>query len=313
MSNPIKDFAGRRLAETFLYVPEQPFPKTPADFGMSYRDVAFPSRNGPTLSGWLLNEGQSAAIVMTHFGYRANRFGYQPSCQPRLSRPYDHEIEFPRVAEHLVDAGYTVLMYDMRNHGVSGTTETKAGTGGVDERGDVLGAIEFTSRLDGVERIGLLSYCMGANATFFAAGEDPTAFADNKVSALIAMQPLRNGDFINAMGGIPAKLYDEANDHFHQVTGHDLNPEIMSSIAKVPVPTLLLQGRHDPWTNLDFIQETFDTLGADANDGAGIVKELEWLEDTEHRFDGYNWFADHPASMLGWFAAHVGVGVTMES
>ena len=310
MSNPVKDFAGRKLAETFLYPLEQPFPKTPADFGMDYRDVEFPSRNGPMLSGWLVNEGQSAAIIMTHFGYRANRYGYRVSCQPRLTRPYGTDVEFPRVAKHLVDAGYTVLMYDMRNHGISGKTETGAGTGGVDERGDVLGAIEFTVGLDGVERIGLLSYCMGLNATFFAAGEDADAFTDNKVRALVGMQPLRNGDFIHAMGGIPDKLYDEAEEAFKDVTGYSLNPKIMDSIAKVPVPTLLLQGRKDPWTNLDFIDETFATLGRDANDGAGIAKRMEWLEETEHRFDGYNWFADHPESMLRWFHTHVGAATS---
>ena len=197
-------------------------------------------------------------------------------------------------------------MYDMRNHGVSGTTASRAGTGGVDERGDVLGAIEFVAGLDGVERIGLLSYCMGANATFFAAGEDADAFIDNNVRALVAMQPLRNGDFIHALGGIPQELYDEADAYFRDLTGTSLNPEIMSSIAKVPVPTLLLQGSNDPWTDLDFIRETFRTLGNDANDGDGIVKEMEWIEEIEHRFDGYNWFADHPESMLRWFDAHVG-------
>ena len=305
MANPVKDFAGRKLAETFLYPPEQPFPKTPADYGIDYVDVEFPARDGLTLSGWLLNSGQETAIMMTHFGYRANRYGYQTRHQPRLTRPYGEEIEFVRVARHLVDAGYTVLMYDMRNHGLSAKNANGCGTGGVEERFDVLGAIEYAAALDGTERVGLLSYCMGLNATFFAAGEDARAFTRNKVKALVGMQPLRNGDFIHAMGGIPDKLYDEAEEHFTAQTGCSLNPEIIDDIAQVPVPTLLLQGRKDPWTNLDFINETFDSLGRDANDGAGIVKEMEWLEDTEHRFDGYNWFADHPESMVRWFQTHL--------
>lgn len=305
MANAVTNFAGRKLAETFLYPPEQPFPKTPADYGIGYVDVEFPARDGLILSAWLLNGGQDTAIVMTHFGYRANRFGYQTTHQPRLTRPYKREIEFVRVARHLVDAGYTVLMYDMRNHGASAKNATGCGTGGVEERYDVLGAIEYVASLDGVERIGLLSYCMGANATFFAAGEDARAFIDGKVKALVAMQPLRNGDFIHAMGGIPERLYDEAEAHFTARTGCSLNPEIMNEIAQVPVPTLLLQGRKDPWTNLDFINQTFATLGRDANHGAGIDKEMEWLEGTEHRFDGYNWFADHPESMLRWFQTHL--------
>lgn len=305
MANPITNFAGRKLAETFLYPAEQPFPKTPADYGISYSDVEFEARDGLALSGWLLNGGEATAIVMTHFGYRANRFGYQIQHQPRLSRPYKHEIEFVRVAKHLVDAGHTVLMYDMRNHGVSAKNSNGCGTGGVEERFDILGAIEFAASLEGVERIGLLSYCMGANATFFAAGEDAQAFLDNNVGALIAMQPLRNGDFIHAIGGMPERLYEPADAYFKQQTGCSLNPEIMDEIAQVPVPTLLLQGRNDPWTRIDFIDQTFETLGRDANGGRGIVKQMEWLEETEHRFDGYNWFADHPESMLDWFRAHL--------
>ena len=30
-------------------------------------------------------------------------------------------------------------------------------------------------------------------------------------------------------------------------------------------------------------------------------KEMYWLEETKHRFDGYNWFGDHPEKMLECF------------
>lgn len=304
MPEPTTDSPARLLAEMFLQPPAQPFPKTPDDYGIDYVDVEFPARDGLALSGWLLNGGRETAIIMTHFGYRSNRYGYQTAYQPSGSQPYDHEIEFVRVAEHLVDAGYTVLMYDLRNHGISASSTSGCGSGGVDERFDVLGAIEYVAALDGVERIGLLSYCMGANATFFAAGEDARAFVDNNVTALVAMQPLRNGDFVHAMGGVPEEIYAEAAAYFTERTGCSFNPEIMDDVAQVPVPTLLLQGRRDPWTNIGFIEDTFDQLGRHGNGGTGIVKELEWLETTEHRFDGYNWFADHPDSMLRWFQTH---------
>ena len=233
---PSRTSPAENIAETFLYPPEQPFPKTPADYGIDYIDVEFPARDGLTLSGWLLNGGQETAIIMTHFGYRANRYGYQTRHQPRLTRPYGEEIEFVRVARHLVDAGYTVLMYDMRNHGLSAKNANGCGTGGVEERFDVLGAIEYAAALDGTEQVGLLSYCMGLNATFFAAGENARAFTRNKVKALVGMQPLRNGDFIHAMGGIPDKLYDEAEEHFTAQTGCSLNPEIINDIAPGPGP-----------------------------------------------------------------------------
>ena len=36
-----------------------------------------------------------------------------------------------------------------------------------------------------------------------------------------------------------------------------------------------------------------------------VEKEMYWLEETEHRFDGYNWFGDHPEKMLEWFGRYV--------
>lgn len=84
---------GKKIGDTVLYPAEQPFPKTPKDYGIDYRDVEFLARDGIKLSGWLLNETASKVIIMTHFGYRANRFGYQTKYQPRLTKPYKHEIE----------------------------------------------------------------------------------------------------------------------------------------------------------------------------------------------------------------------------
>lgn len=289
---------GHKIGDTVLHPVEQPFPRTPADYGIEYTDVEFEARDGVKLSGWLLNVGGPATIIMTHFGYRANRFGYQPKCQPVLTKPYKHEIEFVRVAKRLVDAGYTVLMYDMRNHGLSGKSKLGVGTGGVDEGHDVLGAVEFIARDDATKgkNIGLLSYCMGANATFYAEGMDPELFASSNVEALVAMQPLTNGEFLRAYG-IKGAILRHAEDHYREHTGVSLDHPIVDHVAKVVTPTLLVQGRKDPWTNLDFIRDVYEAIP--------VEKEMHWLEETEHRFDGYNWFGDHPEKMLEWFAKYV--------
>ena len=39
------------------------------------------------------------------------------------------------------------------------------------------------------KNIGLLSYCIGFNATFYAYAKDADVFADNNVKALVGMQP----------------------------------------------------------------------------------------------------------------------------
>lgn len=287
-------FIGKKIGDTVLYPAKQPFPKTPKDYGIEYKDVEFTAHDGVKLSGWLLNENGKSAVIMTHFGYRANRFGYQTKYQPFLTRPYKKEIEFIKVAKRLVDAGYSVLMYDMRNHGESCESKLGVGTGGYDERNDVLGAVRFVANHQTTKgkNIGLLSYCMGANATFFAQGMDPALFTQSKVKALVAMQPLGNGDFLRAYG-IKGSIFQHAENHYKKHTGISLDHPILDSVAKVVTPTLLCQARKDPWTNLDFINDVYKSIP--------VEKEMYWMEEPTHRFDGYNWFYDHPEKMLEWF------------
>ncbi|MEL7028117.1 MAG: hypothetical protein AAGL49_02660 [Pseudomonadota bacterium] len=294
----LQDLIARKIAHTLLHPVAQPFPKTPADYGVDYEDVSFPARDGVRLSGWLLNSKAAKVVVMTHFGYRANRFGYQPNRQGLLTKPYKHRIEFVNVAKRLVDADYAVLMYDLRNHGESAASRLGVGTGGPDERHDVLGAAHFLSGHAATrgKPIGLLSYCMGANATFFAFEEDAAFFQQAGVAALVAMQPLTNGAFLRAYG-VKGALYNKSEAYFSQQAEVSLDPRILQAIGRTAVPTLLVQARKDPWTDLEFIQSAFDALPAE--------KELHWLDEPTHRFDGYNWFADHPEKMLEWFDARV--------
>ena len=289
---------GRTIGNTVLYPVEQSFPKTPADYGLEYQDVEFLARDGVKLSGWLLNETADKVIIMTHFGYRANRFGYQTKHQPRLTRPYNQEIEFVKVAGRLVATGYAVLMYDLRNHGLSGKSKLACGTGGYDERFDVLAAVEFVANheITKGKDIGLLSYCMGLNATFYAFAEDVDVFVANNVKALVGMQPLGNADFLKAYG-VRGSIYRYADEHYKAHTGIPLDYRIVPAVEKVVTPTLLCQGRQDPWTNLDFINEAYETIP--------IEKEMYWMEEPTHRFDGYNWFYDHPEKMLDWFEKHL--------
>ncbi len=290
---------GEQWAGAFLKPLHQPLNKTPADYGMSYRDVSFQTRDGLTLRGWLAEEDAERVVVMTHFGYRANRFGYQLEYQPEGSVPYEQEIEFPKVAKRLVEAGYAVLMYDLRNHGESDSTELGVGTGGHGERFDVIAAVEFVASNPGTrdKPMGLLSYCYGANTTFFAMEEDQAVFRRSGVKAMVALQPLSNGDYLRSLGVADA-VYEAAEQAYaRQSGGYPLRANIEEAAKATAVPTRLVQARKDPNTNLAFIAELFENMPVD--------KEMFWLESPTHRFDGYNWFADHPRDMLDWFDAYV--------
>ncbi len=38
---------------------------------------------------------------------------------------------------------------------------------------------------------------------------------------------------------------------------------------------------------------------------SGRAEELLWIERTTRRFDGYNYFGQHPEKMLAWFAKYM--------
>ena len=110
------------------------------------------------------------------------------------------------------------------------------------------------------------------------------------------MQPLGNADFLKAYG-IKGAIYCHANEHYQEHTGVPLDYPIVPVVEKVAAPTLLCQGRKDPWTNLDFIDDVYETLP--------VKKDMYWMEEPTHRFDDYNWFYDHSEEMTAWFNRYV--------
>ena len=97
--------------------------------------------------------------------------------------------------------GYSALAYDFRNHGESDTGTCEWVTWGPEEHKDVLAAVEFVSTHPTYSNsnIGLLSICMGAASSTYAFGT-PNGLADNdRIKAMVAIQPLRYPDFMKAL------------------------------------------------------------------------------------------------------------------
>jgi dipeptidyl aminopeptidase/acylaminoacyl peptidase len=131
-----------------------PVDGNPADFGLEYVDVSFPSRDGLTLRGWWLEGADDNPIIVVVHGSEGNR-----------AHPAERMLG---IAKDLVSYGYNVLMFDMRGHGES---EGKHISAGYYERNDVLGAIDHI-RQRGIEsQIGVLGFSMGAAAALAAAPE----------------------------------------------------------------------------------------------------------------------------------------------
>jgi len=272
---------------------------SPKDYGMNYREVEFTTPDELVLRGWLINESANKTIIMTHFGCRTNRFGYQPKHPPYLLKPYKSEIEFYSVAKHLVKAGYSVLMYDLRNQGQSDEFQPDNYNGDTKEPVDLVAAIEFivSESSPAGKPIGLLSYSVGANISFLAMQKHSDAFIRCGVKAMVAVQPLSVGDPLNAIH--PERSTYRTHKAYSKIHVSDPNPNIsLEEAAKsVCIPTRLVQAKGDPFSDITKIVCTFDNIP--------VEKEMLWLDSHTHRFDGYNWFSKNPQDMLGWFEQHL--------
>jgi fermentation-respiration switch protein FrsA (DUF1100 family) len=123
---------------------------SPQDLNLQFKAVEFPSRDGLTIAGWFLPGNNRRAIIMAHgLGGAGITMMFQ-------ARP-------------LVQAGYNILLVDLRAHGASeGDT-----IDGVHEANDILGAIDYLgTRLDvDASKIGVLGVSLGALTVLHAALE----------------------------------------------------------------------------------------------------------------------------------------------
>lgn len=126
---------------------------TPANRGMTYRDVGFTTPDGVTLSGWYVPSRTGAAVALIH-GAGSTR-----------SDVLAHAVV-------LADHGLGVLLFDARGHGRSGGTAMDAGWYG---DADLGGALTFLADQPDVDRlrIGAVGMSMGGEEAIGALAADP--------------------------------------------------------------------------------------------------------------------------------------------
>lgn len=91
-------------------------------------------------------------------------------------------------------------------------------------------------------------------------------------------------------------LFDAA---FHKRTGYHLADVWPMEYARsVTIPTFVSQVRRDFLTKESNVQEIYDTISS-------RDKKLFWIEDTDKRFEGYNYFGRNPQLVLEWFDSHM--------
>jgi len=207
-----------------------PVTGTPAELGLQYEAVTFPSDvDRIPIEGWLLPAPGDRVVIMLH-GLDGNRW-IRPDGSPHLS-------------QFLVDAGYNVLLFDFRGHGQSGTGPLGLGWY---ERRDVRGAVNFLeSRGFQPGHIAIHGGSYGAATALLSTAAIP------EVAAVVADSPFADArDLLNReirrRTGLP-EIFGPGVTLFGSVEyGLDLNaiPPLRAVPSITPRPILLIHGTAD--------------------------------------------------------------------
>ena len=214
----------------------QPFDAYPNDFALAYEDVSFTPRNGHLkLEGWLLTGSPGSPYLIFVHGIDSQRSG----------------ADAVELASRLVnEAGYNVLLFDLRAHG---TSEGNRVTAGELERYDVLGAYDFLlSRGAEPGQVGLIGRSYGAGIAIMAAALEPgiaAVVADSTFSSVedkAAHEIALRTPMPKALVPIftpPARLLANL---LYGIDLGDLKPE--RDVARLQYPVLIIHGEADTRT-----------------------------------------------------------------
>lgn len=272
----------------------------PKNYGLDYEDVNYQTKDGVNLSAWLIKPQNSQSIdkviIQSHFGVQCSRSGFTQQGKGMIKNAlWTADIKFLNQAKYLAEAGYAVLMFDMRNHGNSDSSDWI--TWGVEERKDILASVQYIANTYPQAEIGLLSICMGQGATLFAYGMEEQMQQIPQIKAMISVQPLTYDYMIDAMG-MPKFLVNSCNNYNANKRDTDLTGDSFLPYAKeVNIPTLVIQNKNDPMTNLDMVQQYYDDLV--------VEKELLWLDLDKKRGASYAWLGKNPQPILNWFGKYL--------
>ncbi|MBI4149572.1 alpha/beta fold hydrolase [Candidatus Woesearchaeota archaeon] len=117
---------------------------TPADAGLAYEEVSFPSLDGLRIAAWLIPHNSSKGIIVVH-GYP-----FDKSDTANLS--------------YFLARDYNLLLIDLRN---SGGSEGSITTFGFSEWRDILGGVAYLQER-GISDIGVLGFSLGGASALLA-------------------------------------------------------------------------------------------------------------------------------------------------
>jgi fermentation-respiration switch protein FrsA (DUF1100 family) len=222
-------------ATTAIRASRFPVEGTPADVGLAYEPVAFESAEDRLpLRGWFLPASSDRAIVLIH-GLDSNRWRHDSAAG--LTKLY-------------LDAGYNVLLFDLRAQGESGGD--RLGLGWY-ERRDVAGAVAvLRARGFAPGKIGLHGGSYGAATALLATAAIPEVGAVVADSAFADSRDLFDAE-IKGRTGLPPVFTPGISAFVGAFYGLDLAtiPPLRAVPLIAPRPILFIHGGADTRIPID--------------------------------------------------------------
>jgi hypothetical protein len=299
------DEALQRFADGLAWPRRAPVLHSPSEHDLEYEDVTFPAHDGVPLEGWFIPAPGSSKLIIANHPLGFSRSGIPTHVQPWhgdwAASGNGFEVDLVPDYKILHNAGYNVLTYDLRNHGLSSAANGGVCTNGVTESRDVVGSLQYArARADTREMaIGLFSRCTGGNSTFSAMMRRPVAF--DGVRCLVSPQPVTTRLIVERRLSVMglAERIEDFNTLVRLRSSVGLEQRVPQEWARsVHIPTFLYQVRDDILTDPSDVQAMFDNIPA-------ADKKLQWIQGTTARWDGYLEFQRRPQPVLDWFAQYM--------
>lgn len=261
-----------------------PIVSTPEDYGLRYENVSFTTQDGVELSAWLLKGSTDRVIIQAH-PVTTNLSGVE------LEGSY--RTEQLKTANAFVNAGYSVLMFDARNHGKSKEGPVPYAVGSKDDAPDFIAAVDFILGRPEFENsnIGIHAQCFGVNAATHAFGLEDGLRSRENLKAISLTQPASWGMLMRTNAG--DAFVDAVNEVLVERGATDLDATPLSDASKINVPTLVVQNQNDPSGTLEFVDSFYNAIST--------TKEKWMIEGDADRSYAYYHLTTNPERLVEWF------------
>jgi len=246
-----------RWSTELIKSPRPDEPSSPADYGLPFAEVLFPSRDGLILHGWFIPAPGMTAFSLEDEDWATGSKGTIVFGHGRFGSK-DPDLKY---VPWLREAGYNCFLFDFRGHGRSQGDYTSFG---YHEGKDLLGAIDLLE-IKGIPRVGVLGFSLGAVVGISTAAQCPA------VTAVVA-----DGAFVRlrralARGaeerGVPRWLVRALGPSILWLAGRRVGGDLEQSdpmrwLDKIaPRALFLIHGEEDPYVSVEDVRRLYEEAG----------------------------------------------------